>query len=91
MQIFTVLIVLALAIAVFITTPAGKKLAARFGLILSNKGMASNEDHDYLLRVCDGDIDELSARLKTARRSNPDMTEAEAYRRAIRVHLRDKM
>ncbi|MBW2293768.1 MAG: hypothetical protein JRG89_07605 [Deltaproteobacteria bacterium] len=91
MQIFTLLVVLALAIAVFLTTPAGKKLAARLGLSLSNKGMASNEDHEYLLRVCDDDIDELSARLRTARRSNPDMTEAEAYRRAIRVHLRDKM
>jgi len=91
MQIFTVLVVLGLAIAVFLTTPAGKKLAARLGLRFSSKGMASNEDHEYLLRVCNGDFDQLSARLKTARRSNPDMTEAEAYRRAIRVHLRDKM
>ncbi len=90
MQSLTVLLVLGVAIAVFLTTPAGKNLATRLGLRLSNKGMASNEDHDYLLRVCDGDFDELGVRLKAARRSNPDMTEAEAYRRAIRLHLRDR-
>ena len=91
METLTVLVVLFVAIAIFLTTPRGKSLAARLGLGLSGQDRAPDEDHDYLLRVCNGDIDELSARLRAASRSNPDMSEAETYRRAIRSHLRDKM
>lgn len=89
MQTLTVLVVLAAIVAIFATTPTGKKLADRFGLNLSRKGRAPQEDHDYLLRVCNGDGDELGERLASARRTNPDMTEAEAYRKAIRAHLRN--
>jgi hypothetical protein len=90
MQTLMVLAVFGAAVAIFLTTPAGKKLAVRLGLRFSNKSLASDEDHDYLLRVCNGDFDELSARLKAARGINPELTEAEVYRRAIRTYLRDK-
>ncbi len=91
METLTVLAVLFVAIAIFLTTPRGKSLAARLGLGLSGKDRAPDEDHDYLLRVCNGNFDELSARLRAASRSNPEMSEAETYRRAIRSHLRDKI
>jgi hypothetical protein len=95
MQSLTVWVVLILAVAVFLTTPLGKSLTARLGLRFSRnhlfgKGRAPREDHDYLLRVCNDDPDELRARLEAAREHNPEMTEAESYRRAIRAHLRPK-
>ena len=90
MQTVTVLVVLVAAVAIFLTTPTGKRLGARLGLRLPNQGGAPQEDRDYLLRVCNVDTDELGARLTAARQSNPEMTEAEAYRKAIRAHLRDK-
>lgn len=90
MQALTALLVLVAIIAIFATTPAGKGIAARLGLNLSRKGRAPKEDHDYLLRVCNGDFDELGDRLAAARRTNPDMSEAEVYRKAIRAHLRNK-
>lgn len=88
MQVLTVLLVLVAIVAIFSTTPAGKKIADQLGLNLSRKGRAPQEDHDYLLRVCNGSFDELGDRLAEARRNNPDMSEAEAYRKAIRAHLR---
>ncbi len=91
MQTLTVLLVVVVAIAIFLTMPTGKRLADRLGLRLPGKGGASQEDRDYLLRVCNGDPNELHSRLAQARRNNPDMSEADAYRRAIRTHLRDKM
>jgi hypothetical protein len=90
MQSLMVLLVLVAIIAIFATTPAGKRLSVRLGLNLSCKGRAPQEDHDYLLRVCNGDFTELGERLTAARRNNPEMTEAEVYRRAIRVYLQSK-
>lgn len=90
MQALTVLLVLVAIVAIFATTPAGKRIAAEFGLNFSRKGRAPQEDHDYLLRVCNGDFDELGNRLSAVRRNNPDMSEAEAYRKAIRAHLQNK-
>ncbi len=90
MQTFGALIVLVAAVAIFLTTATGKSLAARVGLRLPNQSGAPQEDRDYLLRVCNGDKEEVCARLAEARRHNPDMTEADAYRRAIRAHLRNK-
>lgn len=91
MQTLTFLLVLGATLWIFSTTPAGKRLADRLGLDLSRKGRAKPEDHDYLLRVCGGDVEELKRRLTEARRNNPDMSEADAYRRAIRAHLRPKI
>ncbi len=91
MQALTVLVVFGFTLWIFATTPAGKRLIDRVGLKLSAKGRARSEDHDYLLRVCGGDVDELMRRLDDARIRNPDMSEAEAYRQAIRAHLRPKI
>ena len=91
MEIFSVLVVLVAALAIFLTTPTGRRLSARLGLRFPNQGGAPKEDRDYLLRVCNGDGDELRARLAAARQNHSEMTEAEAYRRAIRAHLRDKV
>ncbi len=91
MQTITVVIVLGFTLWIFSTTPVGKRLMARMGLDLARKQRAKSEDHDYLLRVCDGDVAELKRRLDEARRHNADMSEAEAYRKAIRAHLRDKI
>ena len=90
MQTLTILVVVVVAVAIFLTLPTGKALSARLGLRLPNQGGAPQEDRDYLLSVCRGDADRLSALLAAARQNNPDMTEAEAYRRAIRAHLRGK-
>lgn len=86
----TILALGALA-AIALTTPAGRRVADRLGIRLGRKDLAPNEDHDYLLRVCEGDLDRLKSMLDQARRNNPEMSEREAYRRAIRTHLRDKM
>ncbi len=91
MQTLTLLIVLGFTLWIFSTTPVGKRLMGRAGLNLSRKGHAKPEDHDYLLRVSGGDPSELKRRLDHARQHNPDMTEAEAYRKAIRLHLRDEI
>ena len=91
MQMLSVILVLGFTLWIFSTTPAGKRLMDRMGLDLARKSRAQPDDHDYLLRVCGGDPDELARRLADARRHNPEMSEAEAYRKAIRAHLRDKV
>ncbi len=96
MQNLTVLMVALLAVAVFATTPLGKRLTARIGLRFPRnhfmgRGRAPREDHEYLLRVCNGDPDLLRERLEAARRNHPEMNEAESYRKAIRTHLRPKI
>ena len=90
MEALTVLLVLAAIVAIFATTPAGKRLANQLGLNLSRKGRVPPEDFDYLLRVCNGDVDLLNRRLVSARQNNPEMSEAEAYRKAIREYLQSK-
>lgn len=90
MQTLMVLVAFGLAVAIFLTMPAGKAFASKIGLKLPSKSDAPDKDHDYLLRVCDDNIDELQRRLKVARGGNLEMTEAQAYRRAIRAHLSDK-
>ena len=91
MQTLGLILVFGLTLWIFSTTPTGKRWMDRLGLDLSRKNRASNEDHDYLLRVCGGDVNELKRRLDEARRYNDEMSEAEAYRKAIRAHLRDKI
>ena len=84
-------VVLLGVIAIFLTTPKGKQLADQLGIDLVFKNRAPQQDRDFLFRVCNDDLDEVARMLSEARRNNPDMSEAEAYRRAIRAHLRDKM
>jgi len=47
MEIFSVLVVLVAALAIFLTTPTGKRLSARLGLRFPNQGGAPKEDRDY--------------------------------------------
>ena len=78
------------ALAIYLTTPPGKRLADRFGIPTpgSRKDRAPAEDFDYLLSACDNDPAQVAQLLSDARKHNPEMTEAEAYRKAIRRVLR---
>ena len=91
MQWIGAVLVLILVVAVFLTTTTGKRWASRLGLALPLPGNAPKQDRDYLLRVCESDRKRVTEMLAEARRHNPDMNEAEAYRKAIRVHLRDEI
>ena len=71
------------------TTRFGRRLRTRLGADQGDR--ATIDDREYLLRVCDGDRERVSRLLDLERRGRPDLTEAEAYRRAIRRHLRDRM
>ena len=86
----TWIVLLGLAFIVWVasTTPAGRRLRARLGI--DRSGRAPGDDREYLLRVCDGDPDRVARLLDLERRGRPELTEAQAYRRAIRRHLRDR-
>jgi hypothetical protein len=71
------------------TTQHGRRLRNRLGI--GRGSGVPQDDREYLLRVCDGDRDRVARLLDLERRSQPEMTEAQAYRRAIRRHLRDRM
>lgn len=85
-----VIAALAAALAIFATTPRGAALAQRLGLRIPGKDRAPKEDVDYLLRVCGDDPEAVAALLAEARVHDSDMSEKDAYRKAIRAHLRDK-
>jgi hypothetical protein len=91
MEVIGFVVVLGGVIAIFLTTAPGQRLAKRFGIRDMTKGSAPRQDRDYLMRVCGDDVSEVEERLARARRRDPEMSEAEAYRKAIRSHLRDKM
>jgi hypothetical protein len=76
--------------AILASTPAGRRVRRRLPLASLRPGSAAKEDRDYLLRACDGDPREVERLLDAARARNPEMSEAQAYRRAIRAHLRGK-
>ena len=80
----------AVAAAIYLTTPGGRRLADRLDLPTPRrrKDRARSEDQEYLLRVCNNDPEQVGRLIEQARRHNPDMTEAEAYRKAIRAHLK---
>ena len=78
------------AVAIFLTTPRGRALAVHLGLRLQRQDSAPVEDRDYLLRECGGDEAAVSELLDRARIHNSDMSEKEAYRKAIRTHLNGK-
>ena len=83
-----VLICLAFIVWVASTTPAGRRWRRRLGL--DRSGQAPKDDREYLLRVCNGDAAQVQRLLEHERRGHPEMTEAQAYRRAIRRYLRDR-
>jgi hypothetical protein len=80
----------AVAAAIYLTTPAGRRLSDRLGLPTPGrrKDRAPAEDQEYLLRVCGDDPERVARLLDEARRHNPGMTQAEAYRKAIRKMMR---
>lgn len=91
MQLVSFVVVLVAVVAIFLTTSTGRRIAAHIGFRPGMKDPAPKEDRDYLLRVCAGDRGALEEMLAEARGDRPEMTEREAYRAAIRAHLRDKM
>ena len=51
---------------------------------------SSGEDHDFLLARCNGSEQELLRRLEVETRRNPDLSDAEVYRKAIRSWFVEK-
>lgn len=88
------LLLLGLAIAalagVYATTRAGRDVLKRIGLRNHVPGAAPVDDVAYLLRLCDGDRQEVERRLAAERERFPDLSEAEHYRRAIRKGMADR-
>ncbi len=84
------LLAAAAAGAIYLTTPGGKRLAERLDLPTParRKDRAPSEDQEYLLRICDDDPRRVARLIDEARQHNPGMTEAEAYRKAIRKVFR---
>ena len=70
------------------TTRVGRRFRSRVGIDRGDR--APVDDREYLLRVCNGDRDQVARLLELERRGRPELTEAQAYRRAIRRHLRDR-
>ena len=56
----------------------------------SQPGSSINQDHDFLLSRCNGDEQQLFRRLEAEMRRNPGLSEAEAYRKAIRTWFVEK-
>ena len=86
----TVLATLAFIGWVLWTMPIGERVAQRLGLRGFRKHGAPKEDFEFLLKACDGDPDRVRDLLDQARAGRPEMTDAQAYRRAIRAHMRSK-
>ena len=78
-------------VALFASTRPGQRLRRRLPIRAIQQGRAPKKDRDYLLQVCRGDSAQVERLLDLERRKNPELSEAQAYRRAIRSHLRDKM
>jgi len=84
-----VLICVACIVWIASTTPLGRRWRRRLGF--DRSGRAPRDDREYLLRACNGDAAQVQRLLDHERRGQPEMTEAQAYRRAIRRYLRDRM
>lgn len=84
MTFLMLMLALAVTLAIFATTSAGREIAKRIGFRDHVPGAASSEDVAYLLSACDGDRAALKERIEAERLRYPDQTEAEHYRRAIR-------
>jgi hypothetical protein len=83
-------IAVAAVTAIFLTTPAGQRMASGLGIDALVKDGPPKDDREFMLRVCDGDRAELKRRLDAERSRNLDMSEAQVYRRAIRTYMNAK-
>jgi hypothetical protein len=87
-------IVLPLAIAgvlaIFLTTPLGRRLMAALGIHGKLVDRVPAEDRDFLLRVCGGDPVEVERRLAAARGANARLDLAQQYRKAIRSYMNSR-
>jgi len=88
-ELLIILAVSAVVLAIWLTSERGRRIARRLGLRGLGRDAAPSEDHAFLLRKCGGDRQKLDALLDEARQRNPEMSEAEAYRRAIRRVVRE--
>lgn len=86
---WAILICVAVIVWIASTTPAGRRWRKRLGI--DRSGRAPKDDREYLLRVCQGDAAQVQRLLDHERMGDPEMTEAQAYRRAIRRYLRHRM
>ena len=80
---------LAAIAAILATTPRGRRLRQQLPGRL-RAGGAPAQDREYLLRVCNGDAGRVERLLDLERARDPEMSEARAYRLAIRRYLRDR-
>lgn len=90
LTLLSALLVLAVVVAIFATTPAGRRLAVRVGLRDHVRGAASSEDLAFLFGRCGHDRAELERRLAAERARFPALSEAEHCRRAIRRILQEQ-
>jgi hypothetical protein len=85
-----IFVALACVGAILWTMPLGQRIANRLGLRGFRREGAPREDREFLLKACDGDRERVQAMLDEARSKQPDLTDAQAYRNAIRSHMRSK-
>ncbi len=75
---------LLVALALFSTTGAGRRLWVRLGLP-PLQGRAPRKDRDFLLQATGGDPEAVRTRIDAERARHPAATDAELHRRAIRT------
>jgi len=69
----------------------GGRAADEPGRIAPGRSAAApHEDHQFLLDACGGNEEHLLRRLEAEIRRNPDLSEAQLYRRAIRSWFQEK-
>ena len=84
------LIVAVAVVLIFLSTPRGRRLAARFGVRNPLRGGVDADTRRYLLDACGGRRSELVRRVEDERRRFPDLDEAALYRRAVRTLMRER-
>lgn len=77
-------------IAIFMTTDAGRRLAARLGVPNPFRGGVDRETRDYLLEACGRDKRLMAERLQAERDRFPALDEAAIYRRAVRTLMNER-
>jgi hypothetical protein len=80
-------IAIAAVLAIFLTTPAGRRMWTALGLSRPFGRGPSKQDLDFLMHACGGDRRELARRLEHERARFPDLDEVDIHRRAIRTYL----
>ena len=69
---------------------ASNAAAAQSGEVPPQRETTMNEDHEFLLVRCNGDEAEVARRLEVETRKNPNLTDEEVYRRAVRAWFLEK-